>query len=57
VVSKALTILERAQNDYQDWLEETRAKVDVAVAELERGEGIDGKTAMAQIRANLLGEV
>ncbi|MEM8639404.1 MAG: type II toxin-antitoxin system ParD family antitoxin [Cyanobacteria bacterium P01_G01_bin.54] len=60
VVSKALTVLEKLQAEYQDWLEETRAKVDVGISELERGKGLDGEMVMtnsfeqfAQVKAGL----
>lgn len=47
VVRQAVTLLEKLQADYQDWLVETRSKVDVGIAELDRGEGLDGETVMA----------
>jgi predicted translin family RNA/ssDNA-binding protein len=39
------------ENYRQEWVEEVRAKIDVAAAQLDRGEGIDGETAIAQLRA------
>jgi antitoxin ParD1/3/4 len=32
-----------------EWIEETREKVDVAIVELERGEGLDGETVVMDI--------
>ncbi|RUR75459.1 type II toxin-antitoxin system ParD family antitoxin [Chlorogloeopsis fritschii PCC 9212] len=49
VISKALKLLEEQDKEYQEWVEETRQKVDVAIAELERGEGLDGETVVMQI--------
>ncbi len=51
---QAFKLLEEKYQDYEDWIEDTRQKVDVAIAELdsaeptlrERGEGVDGRTAM-----------
>jgi antitoxin ParD1/3/4 len=49
VVDIALQILEKLNADYAQWIEETREKVDVAIAELERGEGLDGETFVMEI--------
>lgn len=35
--------------EYVEWVEDTRRKVDVAIAELERGEGLDGETVVIKI--------
>ncbi|MGK7920920.1 MAG: type II toxin-antitoxin system ParD family antitoxin [Trichodesmium sp.] len=43
-IDKALKLLE-----YQQWIEETREKIDAGVAELERGEGLDGEVVMMDI--------
>ncbi len=49
VITKALKLLAESDKGYQEWEEETRQKVDVAIAELERGEGLDGETVVMQI--------
>ncbi|MEH2244115.1 ribbon-helix-helix domain-containing protein [Nostoc sp.] len=49
VISKASKLLEESDKKYQEWVEETRQKVDVAIAELERGEGLDGEPVVMQI--------
>jgi antitoxin ParD1/3/4 len=41
VISKALKLLLEWDKGYQNWVEETREKVDVAIEQLDRGEGID----------------
>jgi antitoxin ParD1/3/4 len=40
-VSQAFKLLEKQDRDYQHWIEDTRQKVEVAVAELDRGEGVE----------------
>jgi len=49
VVNLALRLLEKSQAEHQEWMLETRAKVEVAVAEMERGEGLDGETFVAEM--------
>ncbi len=44
VVNAAFKLLEKLQNEYQDWLTETRAKVQSAALEMDRDEGLDGET-------------
>jgi antitoxin ParD1/3/4 len=48
VLAIALQLLTRFDNEHQAWIEETRQQIAVGIAELERGEGIDGSTAMNQ---------
>ncbi|MEO1762942.1 MAG: type II toxin-antitoxin system ParD family antitoxin [Cyanobacteria bacterium J06629_18] len=49
VADIAFKLLEKLNIEYAQWIEETRQKVDVAIAELERGEGLDGETVVNQI--------
>ncbi|MEH1768206.1 ribbon-helix-helix domain-containing protein [Nostoc sp.] len=49
VIDTALRLLEKLNDEYMQWVEETRQKVDVAIAELDRGEGLDGETVVIQI--------
>ncbi|WP_354636354.1 type II toxin-antitoxin system ParD family antitoxin [Planktothricoides raciborskii] len=44
VVNAAFRLLEQLQTEHEEWLTETRAKVEEAVAEMDRGEGLDGET-------------
>jgi antitoxin ParD1/3/4 len=53
VISKALKLLEECDKDYQKWVEETRKKVEVAVEQLDRGEGIDGEVVVERLREKL----
>ncbi|MDJ0689728.1 MAG: type II toxin-antitoxin system ParD family antitoxin [Xenococcaceae cyanobacterium MO_188.B32] len=49
VVDIAFKLLEKLQSEYIEWIEETRQKVNVAIAEIERGEGLDGETVVNDI--------
>ncbi len=49
VADIAFRLLEKLNTEYVQWIEETREKVDVAIAELERGEGRDGETVVSEI--------
>ena len=40
-VLQAFKLLEEKYQDYESWIEDTRQKVDVAVAELDQGEGVE----------------
>jgi antitoxin ParD1/3/4 len=54
VVQAALRLLEERERLYQEKLTELQAKIDEGIASLERGEGIDGETALQQLRTNIL---
>ena len=51
VITEAFRLLEERDRHYQEWLDETRVKIDEGIASLERGEGIDGETFMNQLLA------
>jgi antitoxin ParD1/3/4 len=53
VISKALKLLLEWDKGYQNWVEETRENVDVAIEQLDRGEGIDGDVVISQLRDKL----
>ena len=46
VLEIALQLLARLDTEHQVWIEETRQQIAISIAELDRGEGIDGRTAM-----------
>ena len=48
VLAIALQLLTRLDTEHQAWIEETRQQIAIGVAELDRGEGVDGSTAMNQ---------
>lgn len=49
VLAEAFRLLEERDKQYDQWLNETREKVAVGLAELERGEGLDSETVMAKL--------
>ena len=49
VVTKALKLLARQQQEYVDWVDDVRAKTDEAAASLARGEGVSLDVFMAEI--------
>jgi antitoxin ParD1/3/4 len=48
VLEIALQLLTRLDAEHQAWIEETRQQIAMGITELNRGEGIDGLTAMNQ---------
>jgi antitoxin ParD1/3/4 len=52
VVAEALQLLAQRRR-YDQWAKDVREKVGVAAAELERGEGVDGETAIAALKTRL----
>jgi antitoxin ParD1/3/4 len=52
VIEAALNLLDR-RNSYDRWAIEVGEKVDVAVAQIDRGEGLDGDEVFAKLRAKL----
>ncbi|MGD1702608.1 ribbon-helix-helix domain-containing protein [Dapis sp. BLCC M229] len=49
-IDVALKLLEKQEQDYQEWLDETRAQVKVGLEQLERGEKVDGEIVIAQLK-------
>ena len=49
VVDTMFQVFGNLQSEYDEWVKETRDKVDVAIAEIERGEGLDGETVITEI--------
>lgn len=56
VVTVAFRLLEKLQDEYTEWIEETRRKVDSAVAQMGRGEGVDGETCVQGFLENFARE-
>lgn len=48
VLAIALHLLARLDTEHQTWIENTRQQIADGIAELDRGEGIDGPTTMNQ---------
>jgi antitoxin ParD1/3/4 len=49
IIDVAFRLFDKLQSEYTEWIEETRQKVNVAVAELEHGEGLDGEMVIGEI--------
>jgi antitoxin ParD1/3/4 len=52
VITEGLRLLEK-RNQYEHWIEDIRPKIDIAADQLDRGEGVDGETVIAQLKAKL----
>ncbi|MEH2374247.1 ribbon-helix-helix domain-containing protein [Nostoc sp.] len=53
VIQTALRLLAEETLSDQEWLEETRTKIDEGLASLERGKRIDGETFVNQLLTQL----
>jgi len=53
VIDLAFKLLEKLDNEYIQWLEQTRQKVEVGLAQIERGEVIDGEVVIDRLREKL----
>jgi antitoxin ParD1/3/4 len=49
VIDTAFRLLEKLQGEYEQWIQETREKIDIGIAQLARGEGLDGEALVAGI--------
>ncbi len=49
IIAEALELLNK-RDQYQEWSEEIGRKIDIAAQQLDRGEGIDGESAIALLR-------
>ena len=50
VITEALQLLEERDKHYQKWIEETRQKVAVGLAQLDGGEGIEVQTVINNLK-------
>ena len=55
VIAAALALLansseSKESNTYQEWVEETRSKLAIGIAQLDSGEGIDGEIVVARLQ-------
>ncbi len=51
VIDSALKLLEKQDQNYEQWLDETRKKVKVGLEQLESGDKVDGEIVIAQLEA------
>jgi antitoxin ParD1/3/4 len=49
IIDTALHLLATINEDYLQWREEIRHKIDLAVAELDKGDGLDGEKVINNI--------
>ncbi|MFM7441707.1 MAG: type II toxin-antitoxin system ParD family antitoxin [Snowella sp.] len=52
IIAEALELLNK-RDQYQEWSEEIGRKIDIAAQQLDRGEEIDGESAIALLRKKL----
>jgi antitoxin ParD1/3/4 len=52
-IDVAISLLERLDEGYEEWVEATRQKIEVGMAQIERGEVLDGETVIAQLQEKL----
>ena len=50
VITEALQLLDERDKHYQKWVEDTRQKVAVGLAQLDRGEGIEVQTVINKLK-------
>ncbi len=53
VISAAFQLLEEQEQEYSLWLKETQKKVEVGLAEIERGEVLDTEVVINQLKDKL----
>jgi len=53
VIFEAFRLLEERDRRYEQWLQDTRQKVQSGLEQLDRGEGIDGEAVMARFREKI----
>lgn len=53
VMDKMFLVFERLQSEYEEWLTETRVKIEEGIESLDRGEGMNGETVVARLRDKL----
>ncbi|MBP0019466.1 MAG: type II toxin-antitoxin system ParD family antitoxin [Cyanobacteria bacterium SBLK] len=54
-IAEALRLLDERDRNYEQWLEQTRAKVKIGLEQLDRGEGIDSQIVIQQLKDKLQG--
>ncbi|MCT7971654.1 ribbon-helix-helix domain-containing protein [Laspinema olomoucense] len=50
ILTEAFRLLGERDRQYDDWVKTTQAKLETGLAQLDKGEGIDGKVVMTQLR-------
>lgn len=52
-LAAALELLEERDRQYEQWVTETREKLQVGIAELDRGEGLDSEVVIGRLQEKL----
>jgi antitoxin ParD1/3/4 len=52
-LAAALELLEERDRQYEQWVTETREKLQVGIAELDHGEGLDGEVVIGRLQEKL----
>ena len=52
-VDKMFQVFERLQLEYDEWVKETRDKIEAGIESLEKGEGVDGKVVFSRLQDKL----
>jgi antitoxin ParD1/3/4 len=52
-LAAALELLEERDRQYEKWVTETREKLQDGIAELDRGEGLDGEVVIGRLQEKL----
>ncbi len=52
-VDKMFQVFERLQLEYDEWVKETRDKIEAGIESLEKGEGVDGKVVLSRLQDKL----
>lgn len=50
ILTEAFRLLEERDKQYDEWVKTTQTKLEIGLAQLDRGEGIDGEEVIAQLR-------
>ncbi len=50
IIDHALKLLQKQEQDYENWVTETRKKAKIGLKQLEKGEKVDGETVIAQLQ-------
>lgn len=53
VIIEAFQLLENRDQEYQQWLEKTRNKIEIGLQQAKNGQLTDGKIALTQLRQKL----
>ena len=50
IIDHAFKLLQKQEQDYENWVNETRKKAEIGLKQLEKGEKVDGETVIAQLQ-------